>query len=199
MELNDFIVTDHGLAVIDAGPDLLTELLEQYAALLRDSGYDLDSRLRPGRSRDEVVSLWAELGVTVPEEAVRLWAWHDGPVGGGFPGADQDSLDSAITRYQSEVKGLTDFAWHPDWIPVWGGHNIAMNVHGEIPVIRGEDGVYEWDGWDQRVQATSFCTVIAMGIYGRERGFYARNANGLPDASLANWPERMRITRLYGW
>jgi len=178
---------------------MLEELLVQYGALQRAAGYDPDEFLRPGASRDEIVDAWAAWDVAVPEEAIRLWQWHDGYTPGRYPGTALDSVEQSVQRYNSEELGYGDFLWNPNWIPVASMGGFVMNTRSEPPLVRGESGVRYGENWDQRVQVLSFCTVVAMGIYGREQGLFQLNDSGLPDTEASLWPRQLEITKLYGW
>ncbi|OIH93443.1 hypothetical protein [Curtobacterium sp. MCBA15_001] len=203
MELDDFVQTDRGLMVRGASPELLDELLVQYGAQQRAAGFDPDERLRPGLSRAEILDPWAERGVVVPEEIVRLWQWPNGGVGDGqFPGAAIDSIEQSLGRWDQELKGVVDFLWDPDWITVCSHGVIAVKSTEEPPLVRGRDGVRkveEDDVWDPRFQLVSICTLIAMSIYGDEHGLFERNAVGLPDTRRELWPTKLEITKLHGW
>lgn len=201
MELEDFVSTDQGLMVRGASPDLLEELLTRYEALQRAAGWDPDEFLRPGLSREDIITPWAERGVQVPEEIVRLWQWHNGGVPGRYPGTPLDSIEQSLGRWDQEPKGLVDFLWDPAWITVAMGGAIAVKTSEDPPLVRDSSGVpiLEVDTWDRRVQVVSFCTIVAMGIYGRERDFYTLNSAGLPHTESDRWPRQLEITKIYGW
>jgi hypothetical protein len=199
MELDAFVDTGHGLTVLGASPDYLDELLARYSVLQRTAGYDPEEFLLPGLSRAQIIDAWAERGVQAPEEAVRLWQWHNGYPPGRYPGTSQDSLEKALGRYDAEEKGRGDFLWSPDWITVAMNGGYAMNTVSDPPLVWGSDAVIDPDTWDPNRQVISFCTVVAIGIYAREQGFYHLNEIGLPSALNASWPAELAVTGLLLW
>lgn len=199
MELDAFINTGRGLTIRGASPDYLDELLAEYSALQRAAGYDPDRFLLPGLSRAQIVDAWAARGVQAPEEAIRLWQWHNGSPPGEYPGTDQDSLEKALGRYDAEEKGRGEFLWDPDWITVGGDGTYSMSTVSEPPLIRSSNSVLDPETWDPNRGTISFCTVVAIGIYAREQRFYRLNDAGLPSALDAPWPPELRVTGLLLW
>lgn len=199
MELDRFVNTERGLTVREASPDYLDELLAEFSALQRAAGYDPDEFLLPGLSRAQIVDAWAARGVQVPEEAIRLWQWHNGYPPGRYPGTSQDSLEKALGAYDFEEKGHEEFLWNPDYITVGGEGRYAMGTTSEPPLIRSSDAVLYPSTWDPNRGTVSFCTIVAIGIYARERGFYQPNEAGLPSAVNAPWPTELQVTELLLW
>jgi hypothetical protein len=56
----------------------LVPLLDALRDEFRTRGLEVDRHLRPGLSRDAVVERTRELGLSVPDEIVELYGWHDG-------------------------------------------------------------------------------------------------------------------------
>lgn len=56
----------------------IPSLLEELRAAFRKKGCDVDRYLRPGLSREAVHERTSVLGLTVPDEIVELFEWHDG-------------------------------------------------------------------------------------------------------------------------
>ena len=98
-------------------------------------------RLRPGLPPEVIRSTTAGLPLTLPDEAVAWFAWHDGgetdagsgpPIGASF--MEFFTLDWAINtyRWKAEFAAETAFrytctkaeaGWDPAWFPLFAGSN----------------------------------------------------------------------------
>ena len=57
----------------------------------------------------------------------------------------------------------------------------------------------EQDRWDPRVHVVSFCTMIAMSVYGSEHGPFFPTSDELPSTGRELRPPELEITKLDGW
>jgi hypothetical protein len=86
-----------------------------YEQALRRAGSGVPDYWRPGLSDDEIDELEEAHGLVIPEEARRLWRWHDGisptapPESNEIaPGRRFLSLAVALTDYQQEAAEMRD-------------------------------------------------------------------------------------------
>lgn len=56
----------------------VTAALQSYEKILTDCGCAAVGRLRPGLSKDEAQRLAADYDITLTEDALAVWMWHDG-------------------------------------------------------------------------------------------------------------------------
>lgn len=110
-------------------------LLEEFLDKLRAQRAAVVDALRPGLNDDQIDSLTAEVGLSLPEEARHWWRWHDGaagrwPVAGVGPGIDFLPLQQAVERLKNIrrlLDQLTDGEGDPDWQDGWLPLNSEKN------------------------------------------------------------------------
>ena len=56
----------------------VTELLDELRLAFIERGVDVDSHLKPGLSREEILARTAPLGLEPPDDLVELYAWRNG-------------------------------------------------------------------------------------------------------------------------
>lgn len=124
----------------DSGSKLLTaERLEVLASALRERGFPIVERLRPGLTEVQMDALTGPLGLSLPVEARVWWGWHDGATAAGpatiGPGWWFAPLATCVDSYRE----LRDIATQPDlhgiewWPPTWfpivqGGWALACDT-----------------------------------------------------------------------
>jgi hypothetical protein len=116
---------------------LTRAMLEALSQRWRASGAPIAMNLRPGLSRAEIRAATEPIGLSLPEEAIRWWEWHDGTHSDQFSlpralgsagGLVHLSLAEAIDSYS--VRMQPQEAWernHPEhdhvlwdrtWLPI---------------------------------------------------------------------------------
>jgi hypothetical protein len=80
--------------------------LDRFARSLRGAGAQSVDHLNPGLTDRQIDELTAAHGLALPEEARRLWRWHDGGSPAAPPGAKEIApgrrfvpLDSVLAEY----------------------------------------------------------------------------------------------------
>lgn len=127
--------------------------MEQLEKRWRDQGAPIADALEPGLTPAAIAALTEPLGITLPGEVARWWAWHNGAglerphsreIGG--PGFRYISLEEAVQKYhalrvvakRSVTQGVEgapefgelDFWWNRQWFPIVesvGGISLACD------------------------------------------------------------------------
>lgn len=184
----------HGAATV-ASPsiELLETLLKTYDDELRRGGVDVDTALRPGLPREDIVRALHAAGLSAPEELICWFAWHNGGRHGQqFPNLAPASLESAIGVQRMIARTPIDRGMDPDGF--WGHAGLGWLRLGidsdDVAVYCGADASDIVDlrqpGYDDdqsgRCRAVSLCTWVAWRIIGIRNGAYGRY-----DASRGGW------------
>ena len=174
MRLPEILESPQGFKAVGASPELLRELLDEFAVVSLRSGFDLDETCNPGIGRQEIIDAWAPQGITPPEEAIVWWGWHNGyrmHTTNKYPGIAQISVDQSVRGYASMPKGDGEYSWNPRWILLW--HNVAMDTAptDRAPLVRATDGGMGTYPDDTDKQVMSMCTPVTMWLTCRENGW----------------------------
>ena len=179
MNLPHTIHAEHGLTVEGAGPELLSELLDEYESILKRTSPRIWESLLPGLSRDQIVTALESEGLKAPEELIVWWSWHNGHRE-GFPHGLRNSQYSLSTALQLRaVDHETAFEWLPS--PRWfrvagegGKHSIAVSCDPEIdpPWVRSITPEFNLEHEQgPRGRAVSLCTYVTWLLFGIEKGW----------------------------
>lgn len=171
MRLPDILDSPEGLSAVGASPELLSELLDEFAFVSRRAGFDLDETCNPGIGRQEIIDAWAPYAITPPEEAIVWWGWHNGyrmHNTNKNPGIAQISVNQSVVGYASRPKGDGEYSWNLRWVLLW--HDISMDVGpaDRAPLVRATEGGMGTHPDDTGKQVVSMCTPVTMWLSCRE-------------------------------
>jgi cell wall assembly regulator SMI1 len=118
-------------------PTLTHALLDALLQRWRACGAPIAERLRPGLTRAEIRAMTEPLSLTLPEEALRWWEWHDGTFAaqfsveralGAFGGLVHLTLAEAIELYGKRMRPQEEWErdtfeedlvlWDRTWLPI---------------------------------------------------------------------------------
>lgn len=118
---------------MEFGAVRLTELLAELEEEIRaaGAGETLD-QMRPGLSEGQIRDALAEVDLTLPEELLALYQWHNGGHVMLTPFWEPMSLSGAIAIYQDQELGTEDWQWRPGWLPIMAAEPrlLLMNCAG---------------------------------------------------------------------
>lgn len=181
MTLPQTVMSEHGLTVEGAGPELLAELLAEYGSILRRTSPHVWESMVPGLTRDEIVKGLEGVGLPAPDELVAWWTWRNGHVPGvphglSFP-LPQYSLEQAL-RYREDDE---DFAFEllpsDSWLRVAGEglkRSVGVNHDSTIDALVVRGLAPEFDGLYGKVthgQAVSMCTFMTWQLVAIDEGW----------------------------
>lgn len=177
----------------------VTQALDHWAQRLRDLGALGIRQLRPGLSSDEIDALSARYGLTLPEDARAIWAWHDGEDTGAqslapyreFPPL-RDALESARALAQEAIdRGLADdddlaaIVYRREFVPFLGyQHPLVFDCRTPAPTTT----MWTPDGGLE--PATSMTTVerVRWWHWALDHGAWSITADGLWAIDVAWYP-----------
>lgn len=122
MKLPETYMSEHGLTVEGAGPELLAELLVEHEEVLRRTDPQSLESLRPGLSREEIVAGFEGIGLPVPEELIAWWTWRNGHIPMVRHGLSpaRNSLEQAVELWWEDEGFAFELSHGPTWVRVEG-------------------------------------------------------------------------------
>jgi hypothetical protein len=161
-----------------AGAPLLSDLLARLEIELKNKGVPVPELAMPGADPERIRSDFDAVGLTVPDEVIVWFSWHDGPLSESLgpallPKFTFYSHAEAIKSYQSGYglsRGTEPWEWDPDWFELMGEPGgLAVNCaapRDHPPLIRAIDFAAGLGTSPEAVelQAVSLCTLVTWWI-----------------------------------
>lgn len=206
MNLPETYMSEDGLTVDGAGPELLHELLAEYEAILERTDPRSLASLQPGLTRDDIVQRLDGAELAAPEELIVWWTWRNGyapmtPHGLMNP---QLSLELALIFRSDDEDMAFENLPSPSWLRVMGhdlGDSVGVTCDEKInpPWVRTVNPQFNVpDLLGPENRAVSLCTVMTWQLLSIQEGWAQFDAA----SGMWNWenyaavPAEWRATRV---
>jgi hypothetical protein len=191
MNLPETYMSEHGLTVEGAGPELLSELLAEYETILERTDPSSLASLQPGLTRDDIVQRLDGVELAAPDELIVWWTWRNGfplmtPHGLMNP---QLSIDLALIFREDDEGMCFENLPSPSWLRVIGDdsrHAIGITCDKNIdpPWVRTVNPEFNVpDVLGPKYRAVSLCTVMTWHLLSIREGWVRFN----PESGTWNW------------
>ena len=179
MRLPETTRTPNGFTVEGASPELLGELLDNYARELKRTSPRIYGAMLPGLPKSKISDELGAIGIEPPEEVLVWWNWRNGfrplvPIGLRHA---QLRLEDAVYMYRRSSLGTDIDQWNPHWIHIAGSGNdgdaVCCQRSDEPPLVRAvssfDIGTQPYE--DPLRQVVSLCTPVTWWLLSIAKGW----------------------------